>query len=217
MQKTDPAALPNVKIYVLCHNEERLATAKDIYAPYWWAIPILMKYQDITMENAFWKQLYEIKSDWEDCEMVGTISSKAHKKLMLPLLNSYIKQRLYIKKKHVSFITKNRIIEGTWMNTYHPHFMDIWNDMLKDLELKTTHDNHCNYWMCTPDLMKQFIPWATDVFIPTIMKHKFAMIDSTYTISPLPSYMKEKYGIDYYPLFIFVIERMNRCFFDKNT
>jgi hypothetical protein len=72
---------PNVIIYVLCYNEKTLEIAKDIYKDYYWARPCIIENQDITLENAFWKQLLAMSDEWELCEMVGTISWKAYKKI----------------------------------------------------------------------------------------------------------------------------------------
>ena len=73
--------IPNVIIYVLCHNEDRLDFAKYAYGNIPWAKPILMKYQDVTFENAFLKQLLEISEEWCDCEMVGFVSANAVNKM----------------------------------------------------------------------------------------------------------------------------------------
>ena len=67
---------PNIKIYILCHDQTALESSNFKYSNYYWANPILMKYQDASFENAFWKQLLEIKDEWINCEMVGTLSSK---------------------------------------------------------------------------------------------------------------------------------------------
>lgn len=75
--------ITNVIIYVLCFNMTTYEKSKQIYAPYSWARPILMKYQDYTFENAFWKQLLEIRDESKTCDMVGTISHKAYRKLKI--------------------------------------------------------------------------------------------------------------------------------------
>ncbi len=77
--KSEPTVLPNIRMYVLCHNYERFTLAKKMFADYYWGHPIMMKYQDMRQENAFWKQLLEIESEWESCDMVGTLSPVAFK------------------------------------------------------------------------------------------------------------------------------------------
>lgn len=50
-------------IYVLCDNDEKYSSAQNIYSKYSWAKPILLKYNDYSFENSFWKQLSEIQGE----------------------------------------------------------------------------------------------------------------------------------------------------------
>lgn len=210
-----PSVCPNVTIYILCYSENILNTAQEYYKIYHWAKPILIKYQNATFENAFWQQLLDIHEEWKDCEMVGTLAYSANTKIDIGRVHNIIVNRLYVNKAYWHFKTTNKKIEGNWMDKIHPKFMELWNDMLHELSLETTVDNHCNYWMCTPELMLKFIDWVTTQFIPIIMGHPLAMIDSKYPGSVPREQRIKRWGLNYYPLLPFVMERMNKCFFDK--
>jgi hypothetical protein len=201
---------PNVKLYILCHTEERLHQAREIYSKYGWAVPILMKYQDGTMENAFWKQLLEIEHEWMSCEMVGTLSFSAYKKINLDIVDCIIQSREIWKSGYYHFNDHPREM-GCDM---HPHLTQIAKDVLSVLGLPLPTENWCNYWMCKPHYMKEFIDWYTCVLKPLVMNHPLAFTDATYTQSKMSvEECKKTFGTPYYPHYIFVIERLNKVFF----
>lgn len=207
-----------IMIYVLCDNDEKYTSAQNIYSSYSWAKPILLKYHDYSFENSFWKQLTEIQGEWETSDMVGTISYSSFKKINLSELNDILIKKLYLPNKYYHFMDSNYPIPN--FNTdKHPHFNKIWFYALDELKLKTTTENCCNYWMCTPLLMKHFISWYTDTCLPTLLKHPLIMEDSKYTgvdwnnTVTKPNLIK-LWGKPYYPHFPFVVERLNKCFFE---
>ena len=120
MSETD-SKLPNVRIYVLCHNEERFVMATEKYAKYYWAVPIRMKYQDVTAENAFWKQLGEIEKEWRDCEMVGTISPIAYTKIDIDTMDCVIRDREKWRLGYYHFVDTGK--EIAWK--FHPHLKKL--------------------------------------------------------------------------------------------
>jgi len=206
---------PNVRIYVLCHNEERFAMARERYAKYYWAVPIMMKYQDVTFENAFWKQLGEIEEEWRDYEMVGTISSIAYTKIDINTMDTIIKTPEKWSGGYYNFKdTLNHI------GNPHPHFNTIATDVLSQLGMPMPTDNHCNYWMCTPDLMLKFIEWEETLFKPLILKHSLSMTDANYGLHERKLTNAEcvqKFGVPYYPHVPFVMERLNKSFFMRQS
>ena len=209
----------STKIFILCPSVERLKSIQHMYEPYPWAIPIVIEKQGIELENNFWEQLIGIRSIWENCEMVGTMSNSCYKKINLQEVNNIIINRHYRPNRYHHFMDSNVPIPNN--NTQkHPYFNQIWNDMLKQLNLKTTTENNANYWMCHPILMKKFIIWYTQIMHPTIMEHPYILSDAQYQDEwgnhdqDQNSPMMKIWGKPYFPHFPFVVERLNKCFFE---
>ena len=131
----------STKIFILCPSVERLKSIQHIYNQYPWAVPIVIEKQGIELENNIWGQLIGIRSTWEKCEMVGTMSNSCYKKVNLQEMNSIIINRQYRPNRYYHFMDSNIPIPNN--NTQkHPYFSQIWNDMLKQLNLKTTTENN---------------------------------------------------------------------------
>jgi glycosyltransferase involved in cell wall biosynthesis len=207
-----------VIIYVLCSNTEKLTLANSIYTTYWWAKPILLKYQDYTLENSFWKQLDEIQHEWDNYDMVGTIAYSAFKKINIQQLDEIINNKLYFPNQYYHFMDSNVPIPNCNTNK-HPQFMTIWNDMLCKLNLQTTTENNCNYWMCSTLLMKRFIVWHTTICLPALIEHPLSFEDAGYKSTDYNNIITEQkliqiWGKPYYPYIMFILERLNKCFFE---
>ena len=207
-------------IYVLCANEERLAYARNIYGDIPWAKPILMKYQDVTFENTFWRQLLEIKDEWFGCDMIGTISPSAPNKISLDRINEVIHTPSLWSSGYVHFMDLGIPI----CNNNHPYLLDIVSDVCKHLKLAVPTENICNYWMCTPAKMLRFIDWFETQAKPAVLSHPKVMTDSFYNGrgkeygGKLSSDVLMKLcGVPYYPHVPFVIERLNKAFFDADS
>ena len=200
----------NIRIYVLCHTDERFRVASTIYGKYYWAVPILMKYQDVTFENAFWKQLLEIREEWADCAMVGVISFSAHKKINLHTVDSIVRNRCMWETGYYNF----GWVTNKLYDYFHPTELNIMkNDICTKLNMKMPTIAYFNYWMCTPTKMLQFIPWVTSKLIPAVLEHPFAMNNSNYWGLMPASALKSLCGVPYYPFVPFVLERLNKAFF----
>jgi glycosyltransferase involved in cell wall biosynthesis len=202
---------PNVRIYILCYNQERFANAAEKYRQYYWAIPILMKYQDDTCENAFWKQLLEIKHEWEHCEMVGTLSYTAFTKVSLSDVNSIICNRRKWEYGYYYFMQQNHPIRF-W---FHPNMETIITDVCNVLHRKIPMENNCNYMMCTPSLMKNFIQWITKMLIPVVKAHPLIMNDSRYPGVLTTDQCMALFKKPYYTMTPFILERLTCTFFSK--
>jgi hypothetical protein len=201
--------LINVRIYILCHNEKRFTEATSVFVNYKWAIPIRMKYQDCTFENAFWKQLLEIKEEWLSCEMVGTLSSIAHTKIPLKEVDRIVRNKSFWRQGYYNFMNPD-----TPLANDHPHLLEIINDVCTILDLHQPSAAHCNYWMCTPPLMTKFIEWFEEDLRPTVLSHPLIMENSEYGDPKLASNeLMQLCGTPYYPHIPFVLERMNKAFF----
>lgn len=208
-------------IYILCVNQEKYNEAIERYYTYAWAKPIIILNQDYSFENAFWKQLLDIKKEWENCEMVGTLAYSAYKKIDIELVDSIINKKLYVPNSYYNFFDSNITIPNSNTDT-HPHFNSIWNDLLKKLKLFHTTENCCNYWMCKPILMENFIYWYLNKCLPVILNNQHALDDANYNNNSLnPQTLKQEqliklWGKPYYPNFPFILERLNKSFFITN-
>ena len=204
----------NIIIYVLCYNETTYNFAKHNYSKYKWAKPILMKYQDYTFENAFWKQLMEISNEWENCDMVGTISYKAYKKINLEKVNHIIMNKLYSPKMFYAFLQSsgNRVFNE---NVHTVEFRNLIKYMSASLNNSVNYNiSSCNYWMTTPELMKQFIEWHINVCLPILLKHPHCFNNSEYKEGTLnETTLLKLCGRPYYPNIPFILERINLIFF----
>ncbi len=173
-----------------------------------------MKYQDVTFENAFWKQLKEMHDEWKDCAMVGTMSCSAHRKIRLSQVDRDI--RLNKHKTYFHFIDTNTPLSQE--KDYHTRtrvpLKRILSDVMSFLKLKPATAAYCNYFMCKPDLMLQFIDWFHWKLRPAVLSHPMSMHNANYTTGRLRrDELMRLCGRPYYPLVPFIIERLNKCFF----
>jgi len=203
------------RVYILCHNSERLKSAEKIYAKYPWAVPIQMKYQDYTFENAFWRQLLEIQDEWFHLDFVGTISWSAHRKINMGLIHKHVMGGYYSNRDYVHFADTGTPVRKSSAPHFHPNFLKIWDDVTKSMGIDDVTDNHYNYWMCRPALMEGFIRWYTEICAPLVVKHPLAFSDSKYGGSLNSEKLFELCSVPYYPHVPFIIERLNKAFFDN--
>ena len=200
-----PKNPPNVRIYILCNTADRLTQARTIYRDYW-AVPILMKYQDITFENAFWQQLLEIKDEWLSCDMVGVLGFTAYKKINIVTVHNTIVSG---KKDYHHFWTNKRPLDN-----YHPHIIPIMTDVCRDLGIADPTRSFCNYFMCSPTRMVDFIDWFEISAKPVVMAHPLIMTNAIYHGGKMTSsQLMALCGVPYYPHVPFVFERLNIGFF----
>ena len=203
----------NIKIYILCHNQIILEKSKNMYSKYNWAYPILMKYQDFSFENAFWAQLLEIEPEWINCDMVGILSSKVNMKLNLGFINNILlTMNNNCNFYHFKPSSDPRLVSNKFIP--HPNFNIIWRTLLQELKLKDCKEYFCNYWICKPKLMVNFINWYLNIALPIVKKHPLIMSNAEYKEGTLSiNQLIELCGVPYYPILPFIIERLNPCYF----
>ena len=204
---------PVVRVYILCHNDTRLQEAARIYKPYPWAIPIRMKYQDCTFENAFWRQLNEIKDEWADCAMVGTLSFSAYRKIDLRKVNAIVRDPTKWTSgfHHFSETTKP-------LTNDHPHLLTIAKEALRSLGMESPPTAYSNYWIATPALMAGFINWYETALHPAVMSHPLILTDAVYVDGRMKkSELMALCNVPYYPHAPFVLERLSICYFKQAT
>jgi hypothetical protein len=207
-----------VIIYILCYNEYTYNDAINVYKKYSWAKPIILENQDYTFENNFWSQMKNIEGEWKNYEMVGTLSHKAHTKIDIDKVNNIIEKQLYKPNKYFHFYNFDRYVldDKSQANIHHPSFINIWNDLLHHFNFNDCIECVCNYFICSPYLMKQFINWYLNSLLPYLKEHPLSFIDSTYGGSLTKDNLMKLTGYNYYPLIVFVIERFIPCYFENN-
>ncbi len=203
----------NVIIYVICHNIENLNNSYEIYKKYTWAKPILLNNNDYQFENSFWTQLYEYYEEWKDYNMVGTLSFSSFKKINLDTVDNIIVQKLYFPNSYYHFFTFNITIPSIFTDK-HPFFNSIWENVLNKLHLYSTNEAFCNYWMCKPLLMLNFINWYNNICKPLLTSEPYIFNDAQYYQGNLSSdKLIDLWGKPYYPHYPFIVERLNHIYF----
>lgn len=198
----------SIAVYILCASPTILARTIPRYARFSWARPVLMKYQDVTFENAFWKQMLEMYDEWKDCVLVGTMSAFAHLKVSLASVDRFLRSA---PSKYFHFLDKHRPVQSDG----HPNLMRIYHDVLRQLQLRPTTSAHCNYFVCPPSQMVGFIHWFHERLLPAVLAHPLAMTNAHYRGKLKPLQLLALCKVPYYPHVPFVLERMNKCFFDS--
>jgi hypothetical protein len=204
----------NILIYILSCRQEDYEFSLRTYSKYPWAKPILMKYQDYSFENAFWKELGEIEEEWINKDMVGTLAYSAIKKIDINKVNDIIMNQTYLPNTFYHFMDTNIPIPND-RTMLHPQFMNIWNDVLKQLNLKTTTEANCNYWMCTPTRMKEFLTWYETKCKPVLLAHPNIFNDAKHksTNTKNDKELVRLWGKPYYPHYPFIMERLVKSYF----
>ncbi len=205
-----------VMIYILCYNDDTYNNAISYYSKYNWARPIIIEHQDYTFENAFWKQMKKIESEWINCDMVGTLSHKAHIKININNVNNIIENNMQeLLYYHFARLQINVLNHNSFAIRYHPNFDKMYIYLLNHFKFKDTNECLHNYFMCKPFLMKSFIDWYLNNCLPLIITHPLSFTNSKYSGNINEDELIKICGKPYYPLIVFVIERFIPCYFDN--
>lgn len=206
-------------IYILCYNNDTYCNAVNYYSKYTWARPIILENKDYTFEHVFWNQLKTIKSEWINCDMVGTLSHKAHLKVNIDNINNIIVNKLYTPSHYYHFarLNINVLNPRSYGVSSHPNFDKLYIELLKKFKFYDTNECLYTYFMSTPNLMITFIEWYLSICLPFIKEHPLSFIDSTYKGDVSKEKLLENFGVPYYPLLPFVLERFIPCYFDNIT
>ena len=215
--KRGPPPSYNAIIYILCHTQARLEEAQRIYAPYGWAVPIMMKYQNATFENAFWQQMWQIRGSWRKASVVGAFSFRAYQKLNLNVVEHVLMHKSYEPNGYFHFMDSGTpVLEHRTVMRHRNLFAIYWNDMLDALNLNDTTSAHCNHFIARPDHMLKFIKWSYWQARPAALQHPLALADYDYRAKTLTKdELMKVCGRPHYPFVVFIMERLNKCWFDK--
>ena len=201
-------------IYIICKDHATLEDSRKRYAAYGWARPILPLGQDVTFENVVWAQLMALHDEWSGCDFVGTLSSVAFNKIDLDIIDNFLASREADDAGYAHFLDSGVPVSKSSKAGGHPHFLEIWKYMLKELGLEDTTDNFCNYWICRPRHLPGFVAWYQSKCLQVLMKHPRCMEDARYPGSLTPQELQHLCGVSHYPHVPFILERLHRCYFE---
>lgn len=203
-----------MKIYVISYNDKTNNIASNIYQDKSWAKVIQIKttkYFENTMYDSW---LINNKHDWLEENYVGTISWQANEKININL----IKKRYEQKSDIFTFYNfKQNLIEQA-CKEHGEIFKHLWIKLLGKMgfssELALDPNINlflCNYWCSKPYIMIEYIKFfkrAKDI----LEKNDEYYCDSKYKGYLSKKDLIEIFGVNYYPIYIFILERLP-CFF----
>lgn len=214
-----------ILVYVLAHNDETLAKAKDEYGKYDWAKPILIP-QTIWLESIMYvSYLQEHRAEWEDMDYVGAFAWSASSKQPLVHRIPEICAESHEKDTDVIALMSNGDPLVETAERWHPGFTGCWlaawrsvgfnND---DLLLHTSAESfYCNYWLARPSFMTEYCTLMAYFDLRLRLDETLKKIlwqDSDYetrgkNIAKMPVEAKMTlWNVPYYPQLVFVAERM---------
>lgn len=213
-------------VYVLCPHEEALAAATLEYADHAWARPILLPQDQPFLESHMYvRWLMDHEAEWKYADWVGCIAWSASKKQ--PLVAHIAKICADASDNDADFVALmyrgDPLIRTA--EHWHPGFTAAWKAAWESVGWTDTDvvlDDHipsfyCNYWITTPQLMSQFCVMMAYLAqqldaLPDL--RALMMQDSTYhdrgeeIAKMTEDDCMARFGKPYYPLYIFVMERM---------
>jgi hypothetical protein len=234
---TSDKAPVDILVYILAPDEDKLACAREEYKEYPWAKPILLP-QSQWLENIMYTSyLMDHKHEWEDKDYVGCMSWSATTKEKKVVLVKDVCQNAMDQGADVVALMYRRVRLIKAAEKYHPGFTTSWLAAWKALgftnEKILLHEDipsfFCNYWLARPEYMKNYCALMAyfDFRVesdPAL--RKILWRDSMYDqrgpeVAKIDEETKKTlFGVPYYPLLIFVCERMPCLFsalFSKKT
>ena len=208
VNKNKKLLIKSTIIYIIFTNQVSYKNALVKYNMFNWFKPILITFSDYTFENIFWEKLLEIKLEWENCNMVGMIPYYNLNKINLTIINNIIINKQYLPNNYYHFINNNSNI----FNNY--NFNNLWNNIFKLFNFKESNNSNCYYFMCIPTLMEKFIYWYSDIYNTKLLNNPLVLENSKSNIIPADE-LQKIWGNYYYPIYPFIIERLNKYFFDN--
>ena len=208
-----------VRLYVMCYNDETYSKARDEFRKYYWAHPIIIRDQNASFENAFYKQLKALQQ-WGHLDMIGTLSYSAHAKVDVYKIHCFIESGLWKEVDCVFFgKASNSVHESINARSHGPVFKQAWDNLYENMKAEDALDwsppeTLYNYWMCSPKLMEKFIDWNSRLLAHCFSTPLF-LEDAHYTGTLSKEKLLHLCGVPHYPIMPFVLERFNVLFFEK--
>jgi hypothetical protein len=207
LQNSRIKASKNVLIYVLCFHDESEEIAREDFGSFSWARIYRLKKQTELFEGIMYKdELLELYDEWKDVDYVGTISYS--------YLRKFPKNKEYLLNK-LGNLDRNfhGLIHSLSNPMYHNEKMkDYMILLIERVNLKPSKSwFFCNYWCCKPSIMKAYITWFNNVWLPNLYSIEALWEDPHYKPSLHCIKSETKIRYTYHP---FLTERIVSPYFD---
>jgi hypothetical protein len=215
----------DIIVYILCPSSDTLSSAIDEYGGYAWARPILLP-QTAYLES--WMYIDELdrrRDEWMEKKFVGCMAHSAANKTRAAHNIEQLCQEA--EEKNADFI--GLMYRGDPLvataEEWHPGFTRAWRMAWASIgwtnEDLVLHEKipsfYCNYWLSSPHIMRKYctlMRYLVDRMEGVNDLRDVLMKDSAYSsrgseIAKIsPEGCQALFGVDYYPMYIFVMERM---------
>lgn len=153
-----------ILVYILTYSEETLNIAKSIYGHHTWARFVILP-PTILFENYMYDEWFKNNyNEWKDYDYVGTLSWKAHTKILLP---NFYKLADYLYNNRYDVVPFFVIDDKEWLDTIdvrQPNNKKILDILFDELGYNKNYiyDNkfiefYCNYWIAKPSVLLDYI------------------------------------------------------------
>ncbi len=212
--------------YVLCPSEEIHTNATKEYRDASWAYPIMLPQNQPYLESYMYTHdLMRRYDEWHDADWVGCIShSAAQKQSKVTTLEAICIKAVEEQSDFIALMFRGDPLVET-AETWHPGFTRAWLATWESIgwtnrSLTTSREIpsfYCNYWLTTPEIMEEYcvlMRYVDQRFRSNPRLRDLVMADSGYhhrgeQIAKLPESRRlEMFGVAWYPLYIFIMERM---------
>lgn len=216
--KTAQAETYKVLLYICCYNEGTEALAKSRFDKYAWAKVHRFREEDQKdglFENVmYFKDLMSLQHEWSSLDYVGCLSYKAVTKLNISKLDSSLKLWTTEMPDAVFFYCANGSVHQA--NKYHKKFTTIWNDVIvQQCGIRGIKNAFYNFWMCKPELMKDYCTFFCEKIWPSLVEHPNAFDNSHYRGLLKPERLVQINRVPHYSHVPFILERVPRNYFEE--
>lgn len=211
-------------VYVLAYDEESTQAARAKFADCDWARvvtlpddPVANKYME---GAAFLSVLPAHRAEWQDADLVGTLSWRAHEKISM----SQEFDKLCTEVQQADVVALLPSTEHMLMQAVrcHPRFLEVWVPLLQKMGYATRDavsirlpSMYCNYWLAKPEWMHKFLAFYAKAvhLLETDEELQDPLWDSACYNTALPAERLMKiYRKPYVPYHPFVNERLVSAF-----
>lgn len=214
----------NYRIYVISYNSFTNNVANYHFKNKSWAKVIEVKTTRYFENIMYDSWLHSNIDEWINTDYVGTLSWKSNTKISLPELDCPKFQDQISKENPdvVVFLVPNMILLDQAQKGHGDAFKRVWVYLLSQLgysELEATDPSiklfWSNYWMAKPDVMLKYIDFFRKA--KNILENSDHIQDDIWSNSNYGGYLPKERLIEifnkpYYPLYLFIMERLP-CFF----
>jgi len=213
-------------VYVLCPSEDTLAEATRRYAEKPWAKPILLpQYQPYLESFMYTNFLMTRHAEWKDAAWVGCIAHSAHlKQPMVDQIESVCERARAEESDFIALLYRGDPLVST-AEKWHPGFTRAWLALWESIGWRnkkiTMSDEipsfYCNYWITTPRIMEEYctlMRYVDQRIRESPQLREVVCVDSGYhhrgtEIAKIPDERRMAlFGVPWYPMYIFILERM---------